>query len=191
MNHVHHSRCPVVEEQTITMVAEIGGAEARKAFDVLWLRESETILRLVHRGAVINDIQTTTDFYGFLTSQEGAIADASLRAAEMRIDGRTELQVVAFLRVFDEPRLASRAEAFGGRVAYESIPDDWRLDEWNEEYGNRWRPRLANRSVLGGDEGVEIWSTTECRQRTKDWVEVIEAWKADPRSAGWREGETR
>lgn len=180
---VDHSRCPVVERESVSMVATMDGAEARKDFEILWLRESETKLVLMHRGVEICDLGTTNDFYGFLTSAEGAIEDAASHVVRLKIDDGTLLRVVALLRVFDEPRLASDADPFGAMTAYGFVPDSWRLDEWREEDGHRWRPRIAPRPAIGGDEGMEIWSSSGSTALDLEfWATAVQQWRKNPES---------
>ena len=149
------SCCPVVRTETMKLWTEVAVPGKRELFPfertILWVRESSTELRLMHRGIEIASAGTYNDYYGFLTSldcREGK--DCFKRYGLKRGD---TLQLVATTTITDEPLLedTSRDAVDWNKTAqrkkYLAIDSSTWWFTSNEPagkncFGGPWYPRL-------------------------------------------------
>jgi hypothetical protein len=103
------TRCPIVraEERTLYQRIEVAGQYQFVSFrkKILWLRESESQIMIRHEGILIDDGSTTSDWYGYLTSVEGAFADIQKMAPKLRITPDDKLTLDIDLRIYEDPVL--------------------------------------------------------------------------------------
>jgi hypothetical protein len=100
-------RSPISKIETLQLWqhAEVGGAIALVPFvrEITWRRESETVCKLLHRGAEVDTLKTFNDFYGYLTSLESAAEYAPHDLKRMRIQKGDKLQIVAVTSIHECP----------------------------------------------------------------------------------------
>jgi hypothetical protein len=92
-----HSSCPVVRKGTMRLF-ESATVDGKSRYfpiekDILWLRQSEAAIKFMHGGACIREHSTMTDFYGFLTSIEGALEDIKKMAPRIKLDAASTLSM--------------------------------------------------------------------------------------------------
>lgn len=154
------SCCPVVRNETMTLWVEIDVPGRRELVpferEILWIRESSTELRLVHRGAEIVQDGSYNDFYGFLTSLENREGKDLFR--RYKIKRGDTLQLVATTTITDAPHLEDKSpdavewNKTVQRKKYQAIDRDkwWFTSNVSTEkdcFGNPWYPRLQEIEV--------------------------------------------
>ncbi len=101
------TQCPVVkaEEMGLWQWVTVGGTPTLAPFRrrIIWLRESETVLVLRHGDAEIRELCTSNDWYGFLSSLEGSLADVIGAARRYGITPQTVLRVAVDTSITDRP----------------------------------------------------------------------------------------
>jgi len=166
MHNLFFSSCPVARRSTESFVQRtmIGGKRRRFEFmrEIVWLQESEAVVRFVHGGEELKRGSTHTDFYGYLSAAEGLIDDAERAAKEYSVSAASSLVIEIASRVFqqpviepDEARKHNLAKPGNRKSQWAYLPDNWRKEVMVE--GETLCPRLE-RVELG--ESV-IWSSKE------------------------------
>jgi hypothetical protein len=108
MSEIYHSICPIVLVETRRLYAYADMANLpRKWFDfeatLVWLRESETTVRLKFNGHLLSTLATYTDYYGFMASAEAGIERAKQYADNLGIMPQDRLIAECLTTIFDIP----------------------------------------------------------------------------------------
>src|SRR6516165_212854 len=97
MHNLFYSPCPVVRRSTETFVERtmVGGERRRFEFarEIVWLQESDAVLRFMHGGAELKQGSTYTDFYGYLSAAEGLLESAEREANEYSVTAESSLVI--------------------------------------------------------------------------------------------------
>lgn len=154
------SCCPVVRKETMKLWIEIDVPGRRELVqferEILWIRESSTELRLIHRGAEIAHAGSYNDFCGFLTSLENREGKDCFRRYKLK-PGDT-LQLVAACTITDTPHLEDKSpdaiewNKEAQRKKYQAIGRDkwWFVSNepaGKNAFGGPWYPRLEEIEV--------------------------------------------
>lgn len=160
----------------------VGGELRRFEFDreIVWLQESESVLRFVHGGEELKRGSTHTDFYGYLSSAEGMVDEAERAAKSYSVTEASSLVVEIVSRVYQRPVIeADEARAYnvttprGHKSRWAYVPDDWRKQ--TTVAGETLHPSLG-RIDLG--EQV-VWSSKLSRGENAARMEAFRArWPA-------------
>lgn len=115
MPEVTHSSCPVVKEEDVTLYerVEVGGKCRFFPFQqkIVWVREAETVMRLMHGDVEVKELGTLTDFYGFLSSLKTAVTvDAPRIAKAYLITAKTMLTIRVDVTISDIPLMHDESE---------------------------------------------------------------------------------
>lgn len=139
------TRCPVARREQTQLVERVtaGGRSWWEPFEreILWIRESRARCRALHGGEEIASFAQHHDFYGFLTSAEGAAADARRQADRFAVTPASSLVIVAEVEVFERPAMEhferdpegfeardrARMRERYGIERYANVPNEWRL----------------------------------------------------------------
>lgn len=137
------TRCPVVRGSLVRFVEHVtvGGASRWEEFfrRVIWVRESRARCRALHGGVQIATLSQCHDFYGLLTSADGAVGDARRQADRFSATATSSLVILAEVEVFERPALEivdpdsyqaqdrARMRERYGIERYANVPQDWRL----------------------------------------------------------------
>ncbi|MFY0990917.1 hypothetical protein [Halomonas sp. C05BenzN] len=144
---VHRETAPLIR-RTADPVAETVRLEPFEA-TLVWLRDTEATLRLVHRGATVKELATYNDYYGFLRSVDGALEDAPGLCDSYRVTSDSELALQLDLVVIDTCVLPALEEkAWGHKAAYRRL-------NWNDTW---WRHDA---------ELLMAWESTLPEERTR------------------------
>lgn len=136
MHDLLFSAAPVVHRETAPLIRRTADPVAETVrlapfeANLLWLRDTEASLRLVHRGAMVKELATYNDYYGFLRSVDGALEDAPGLCDSYRVTSDSELALQLDLVVIDTCVLPALEEkAWGHKAAYRRL-------NWNDTW---WR----------------------------------------------------
>ncbi|CAN7784500.1 hypothetical protein LJR175_008407 [Variovorax sp. LjRoot175] len=164
MQNLFYSSCPMVRRSSETFVewSTIGGERRRFEFEreILWLQESEAVLRFVHGGEELRHESTHNDFYGYLTAAQGLDNDARRAAESYSVTAESSLVIEILSRVFQRPvveteeaRKYNLTKPQSHKSQWADVPDEWRKEEKVD--GETLFPRLA-RIELGEE---VVWSS--------------------------------
>lgn len=151
--NTHHSSCPIVRDELMTLweSVEAGGGTQLIQFQkrILWLRESETQIVLRWDGQDFKEKYTFNDWYGYLTSLEGAIGYDIAKAVEADV----KIKDIPVLE--DDTREGKEWNARKGlkrqyRLIYCGHPDyrQWFTSDKRGEGQYAGRPILEEKTVL-------------------------------------------
>jgi|SRR5579859_11723 len=151
--------CPIVrtERTALSRMINIDGLGRRGAAlfeqEVLWLRECSAQVIYRHGGQVLSTDTTYSDFYGFLTSIDGAVESAMERALKFQVDLASTLEIAVVATVTEQPvlRRIEQNGSMGGRPSYDPVPNDWKLLEPQGHPGDR-----LTMITIGTD---DVWSS--------------------------------
>ena len=89
------------------------GARARSTFTkhIVWIRSTETQIRLAHRGHLVDERSTYVDVGRFLSSLTSAVECGLDLAGRLEVDDRSSLVIEAVTRILDTPHLPLPAGA--------------------------------------------------------------------------------
>lgn len=127
----------------------IGGVQQRHEFqrEVVWLRESEARLQLVHRGCEVKELSTFNDFYGYHSAIKPEKSELDSICRTYAINSSTQLALIVVATVFEHPVVetpevakANREKQPNRKHQWVTVPDDWRNEV--EIVGDKTWPRL-------------------------------------------------
>ncbi|PXX95954.1 hypothetical protein [Halomonas sp. LBP4] len=154
MHDLLFSAAPVVHRETAHLIRRTADPVAETVClepfgeSLLWLRETEATLLLVHRGATVKELATYNDYYGFLRSVDGALEDVPGLCHSYRVTSDSELALQLDLVVIDTcVKPAIEEKAWGHKAAYHRL-------NWNNTW---WR---HDAKVLAA------WESTPAAERT-------------------------
>lgn len=189
--HEFYTSCPVVRqtEETFVEYVTVGGQRQRMAFtkQVLWLQESEAAVQFVHGGEVVDDIATTNDHYGYLSSIRVDLDDGTLArlARKYSIEQNSSLELRVTATVFMQPvveteegRKHNRERGPRMKARYACVPDAWRKELLKD--GQTVWPTLA-RVVLGT--GI-VWSSQNTPEKNESLAAAFRAQWAVKKAPG-------
>lgn len=145
MDNIVFSAAPVVAREKARLVRRVPGAtpveDRLELFEeeLVWLRETEASLTLLHRGVEVKSLAAFNDYYGFLRSVDAALEAIPGFCGHYRITPDSELALQLDLIVTDSCVLPALGKAaWGGKRAYRALPACptwWRatpeiLDQW-------------------------------------------------------------
>ena len=139
MHNLFYSACPVVRRTTETFVERlmVGGERQTFHFDreIVWLQESEAMLRFVHGGKEIKHGSTHTDFYGYLSAAEHLVDEGERTAQAFGVTTESSLAIEVVARLYqrpviepDEARRHNLTKPANHKARWGYVPDDWRKD---------------------------------------------------------------
>lgn len=107
----YYSAAPVVASGKMKLwagcnVPVLGYRYTEVDVEVFWIRKSELEVEFMHGGKSVKRLGTFNDFYCFMGSVQ-CIEDAKEAAAAYGVDSGSTAEIVATLRVFDEPNQGS------------------------------------------------------------------------------------
>src|ERR1700733_8024643 len=105
--NITYSLCPVVLNEVMQLFerVEVGGKSMFVPVNarILWLRSSETTVIYRHDGEIIREVGTLNDFYGFLSSLDCAMGDATSAAKRLKVGKADRLSVDLDVTITDTP----------------------------------------------------------------------------------------
>lgn len=174
MAETTQSTCPIVRDGEMDLFEHVAvGGEFRFVpfrRRVLWLRESEATIVYRHDGAIIHEGSTINDWYGYLTSIEGAIGDIASLARDAHVVTGDKLTIDVDVTIAERPVLEDdtrkgrewnaregrgRNARVGRRRQYLSVPRErnWFTSDQPVEKGEDWAiyPRLESKPIEVAD----------------------------------------
>jgi hypothetical protein len=115
----------------------VGGERRRFEFarEIVWLQESDAVLRFMHGGAELKQGSTYTDFYGYLSAAEGLLESAEREANEYSVTAESSLVIEIVSRVFQRPviepeeaRKHNLTKPGNRKSQWADVPDNWRKE---------------------------------------------------------------
>lgn len=100
---------------------------------ILWLRESSTKIVLRHDDVEVNDGSTFNDFYGYLTSLEGAVKDeVKKNANHYRVGRGDRLSVDLDIEIIEVAVMLTESELPDAQNAYKNayLQIEWHKCRW-------------------------------------------------------------
>lgn len=185
--------CPIVRDETVRLFEriEVGGKTQFVPFEqrVLWLRRSETTLRLVHKGNVVKDCAGLNDFYGFLTSIESVPGDDGPRLINAYgLDGESPLTLEADVVITDSPVLCLRDgedryyDEYKGKVGwkqpYAEVPSYHNGGKW-------WYTSDQPKDPADPHSGRPALEPITFEVRSKAWIHTDGIGKMPSKLADW------
>lgn len=154
----YYSAAPVVASGKMKLwagcnVPVLGYRYTEVDVEVFWIRKSELEVEFMHGGKSVKRLGTFNDFYCFMGSVQ-CIEDAKEAAAAYGVDSGSTAEIVATLRVFDEPVIKD--------LTREGIEHNKRADS-DSTLKRRWSEldNSLRQAVAQGDE--TIYRTLEAR----------------------------
>ncbi|WP_146039583.1 MULTISPECIES: hypothetical protein [unclassified Variovorax] len=115
----------------------VGGERQTFHFEreIVWLQESEAMVRFVHGGKEIKHGSTHTDFYGYLSAAEHLVDEAARTAQAFSVTTESSLAIEVVARVHQRPvtepeeaRKYNATKPANYKSRWGEVPDDWRKD---------------------------------------------------------------
>lgn len=178
--HLFYSSCPIARRSTETFVERpfVGGEPQRFEFNraILWLQESEAVLRFMHGDVELKHGSTHTDYYGYLSAADNLVDDAERASRTYGVTVESSLVIEIVTRVYqrpviepDEARQHNQTKPANHKSKWADVPDDWRKEVQVD--GETLRPRLE-RLELGEE---VVWSS---KLSTDENAALIAAFKS-------------
>ena len=161
-----HKTSPIVREGLMALSGWATQPDSTRVIaqfskHIFWVRETESVVRLVHYGRVVQETKTYVDGGGpLLSSVAAAVDNASDLAANFQIDSASTLVAEVLTRVFDVPLVRDQA---GEQVReWEHFQDHYRhVGQWfvgdgTDPDARRWLERELVAELV-------TWSTGDPR----------------------------
>lgn len=154
---------------------------------ITWVRECETNIAILFKGRCLRQLTNFNDFYGFMTSIDGAIKEFDGILDHWKIEPTSELELVIGANLVDRPTLGFELKEYG-RDYFKPLPEDELLTftdaaKIGEEFDERSFPYDARKFIRKIEHGLtKVWSSHLNADANKALVESFKKnAKGDPK----------
>lgn len=179
-----YTRCPVIKRgpEKFAQHMTVGGERQCVEFEreIVWLQQSEAIVRIMHGGRIVDTLASCNDHYGYLSSfgEKTAVGEALRYAREFSVTPESSMSVEVVASVLLSPCIETkecaeynRTRPANYKMQFAYVPDDWRQKVIED--GECLFPTLKNR-LLGN---AVVWSSKNTPEQNKELAEqFVEKW---------------